>query len=43
MLSRGGEVVEVLVRFEGCWRRYTLHCHSLEHEDMAMTADFAVV
>lgn len=34
------EVVDVLVRFEG-YRG--LHCHNLEHEDMAMMAVFEVV
>ncbi|MFB7328416.1 multicopper oxidase family protein [Streptomyces sp. NPDC056190] len=37
------EVVEVLVRFDGYKGRYMLHCHSLEHEDMAMMANFSVV
>ncbi|MBF8190996.1 multicopper oxidase family protein [Nonomuraea sp. K274] len=37
------EVVDVLARFEGYRGRYMLHCHNLEHEDMAMMADFDVV
>jgi len=37
------EVVDVLVRFDGFRGRYMLHCHNLEHEDMAMMADFQVV
>ena len=37
------EVVQVLVRFEGYRGRYLLHCHNLEHEDMAMMADLDVV
>ncbi|WP_243086555.1 multicopper oxidase family protein [Streptomyces sp. 891-h] len=37
------EVVDVLVRFSGYRGRYMLHCHNLEHEDMAMMADFRVV
>ncbi|MGW7456548.1 multicopper oxidase family protein [Streptomyces sp. NPDC054797] len=37
------EVVEVLVRFDGFKGRYMLHCHNLEHEDMAMMANFEVV
>ncbi len=37
------EVVEVLVRFRGHRGRYMLHCHNLEHEDMAMMANFDVV
>ncbi|WP_241779760.1 multicopper oxidase family protein [Streptomyces natalensis] len=36
------EVVEVLVRFTGYKGRYMLHCHNLEHEDMAMMANFQV-
>ncbi|MGW4165093.1 multicopper oxidase family protein [Streptomyces sp. NPDC004788] len=36
------EVVEVLARFAGYRGRYMLHCHNLEHEDMAMMADFQV-
>ncbi|MFF7728418.1 multicopper oxidase family protein [Streptomyces sp. NPDC008001] len=37
------EVVEVLVRFTGYKGRYMLHCHNLEHEDMAMMANFDVI
>ncbi|MET9071498.1 multicopper oxidase family protein [Streptomyces sp. NPDC004232] len=37
------EVVEVLVRFRGYRGRYMLHCHNLEHEDMAMMANYQVV
>lgn len=37
------EVVEVLVRFTGYRGRYVLHCHNLEHEDMAMMANFDIV
>ncbi|MBO8198090.1 multicopper oxidase family protein [Streptomyces smyrnaeus] len=37
------EVVDVLVRFAGYRGRYMFHCHNLEHEDMAMMADFRVV
>ncbi|GEL19068.1 multicopper oxidase domain-containing protein [Pseudonocardia asaccharolytica] len=36
------EVVEVLVRFRGYRGRYVLRCHHLEHEDMAMMANFQV-
>ena len=35
--------VEVLVKFTGFKGRYMLHCHNLEHEDMAMMANFTVV
>ncbi|HEU4347802.1 MAG TPA: multicopper oxidase domain-containing protein [Actinoplanes sp.] len=34
------ETVEVLVRFTDYPGRYLLHCHNLEHEDMAMMAAF---
>ncbi|MFG2648497.1 multicopper oxidase family protein [Streptomyces sp. NPDC048436] len=37
------EVVDVLARFSGYKGRYMLHCHNLEHEDMAMMANFEVV
>jgi spore coat protein A len=36
------EVVDVLARFEGYRGRYMLHCHNLEHEDMAMMVNFDV-
>ncbi len=36
------ETVEVAVRFTGHRGLYMLYCHDLEHEDMAMMADFAV-
>jgi spore coat protein A len=36
------QAVEVLVRFAGFRGRYMLHCHNLEHEDMAMMANFDV-
>jgi spore coat protein A len=34
------ETVEVAVRFTDLPGRYLLHCHNLEHEDMAMMAAF---
>jgi spore coat protein A len=37
------EAVEVLIRFDGYRGRYLVHCHNLEHEDMAMMANFRVV
>ncbi|UKY48567.1 multicopper oxidase family protein [Streptomyces inhibens] len=37
------EVVDVLARFDGYRGRYMLHCHNLEHEDMAMMANFQVI
>ena len=36
------EVVEVAVRFSDHAGRYVMHCHNLEHEDMAMMATFVV-
>ncbi|MFG3052150.1 multicopper oxidase family protein [Kitasatospora sp. NPDC048239] len=39
---RPAEAVEVLVRFTDYRGTYMLHCHNLEHEDMAMMADFVV-
>lgn len=35
---RPGEVVDVAVRFSDYRGRYVMHCHNLEHEDMAMMA-----
>jgi spore coat protein A len=37
------EVVEVAVRFTDHAGRYVLHCHNLEHEDMAMMAALQTV
>ncbi|MET0132845.1 MAG: multicopper oxidase domain-containing protein [Kibdelosporangium sp.] len=36
------EVVAVMVRFDGYRGRYMMHCPNLEHEDMAMMANFDV-
>jgi len=38
-----GNVVRVLVPFEGYRGKYVFHCHNLEHEDMTMMANFEVV
>jgi len=38
-----GETVEVIARFDGYRGKYVLHCHNLEHEDMAMMANFQVI
>ena len=38
-----GQVANVLVKFSGYRGRYVFHCHNLEHEDMAMMANFEVV
>ncbi len=40
---RPGEVVDVAVRFSGFRGRYVMHCHNLEHEDMAMMATIRTV
>ncbi|MGW4822556.1 multicopper oxidase family protein [Streptomyces sp. NPDC004227] len=37
---RPAEAVEVAVRFTDCTGPFMLHCHNLEHEDMAMMGDF---
>jgi FtsP/CotA-like multicopper oxidase with cupredoxin domain len=37
---RPAEVVDVLVRFTSHKGKYLIHCHNLEHEDMAMMAGF---
>ena len=37
---RPSEYVEVLVRFTDYLGPYLMHCHNLEHEDMAMMATF---
>jgi spore coat protein A, manganese oxidase len=37
-----GEEVRVIARFSGYRGRYVLHCHNLEHEDMAMMANVDV-
>ncbi len=38
---RPAEVLDVAVRFTDHRGRYLIHCHNLEHEDMAMMAAFA--
>jgi FtsP/CotA-like multicopper oxidase with cupredoxin domain len=40
---RPAEVVEVAVRFTDHAGRFVLHCHNLEHEDMAMMATIRTV
>ena len=37
-----GETAEIIMRFGGYPGRYVFHCHNLEHEDMAMMANFSV-
>ena len=38
-----GETAEILARFTGFRGRYVLHCHNLEHEDMAMMGSLHVM
>lgn len=39
---RGGESADIAVRFQDYPGRYVLHCHNLEHEDLAMMATLAI-
>jgi spore coat protein A len=38
-----GEIVDVAVRFTDHAGRFLVHCHNLEHEDMAMRATIRTV
>ena len=40
---RPAEVVDVLIKFTAHKGKYLIHCHNLEHEDMAMMAAFETV
>jgi len=40
--QRPAEYADLLVRFPKLPGRYVMHCHNLEHEDMAMMAAFVV-
>ncbi|MBB5079588.1 multicopper oxidase family protein [Nonomuraea endophytica] len=40
---RETQTVEIITRFTGYRGRYVMHCHNLEHEDMAMMSTFEVV
>jgi FtsP/CotA-like multicopper oxidase with cupredoxin domain len=40
---RPAEMAEIAVRFTDYTGRYVFHCHNLEHEDMAMMANFVTV
>lgn len=40
---RPAEDISIAVRFDTYTGRYLLHCHNLEHEDMAMMANFTPV
>ncbi|AYF99421.1 multicopper oxidase family protein [Protaetiibacter intestinalis] len=37
---RPSEEAEIAIRFDGYRGKYVFHCHNLEHEDMAMMANF---
>ncbi|UYM07598.1 multicopper oxidase family protein [Solicola gregarius] len=37
-----GETAHVLVKFDSYPGKYVFHCHNLEHEDMAMMANFEI-
>ncbi|MFE4646208.1 multicopper oxidase family protein [Streptomyces sp. NPDC056730] len=39
---RPAEEVAIAIRFDGYRGTYVFHCHNLEHEDMAMMANFVV-
>jgi FtsP/CotA-like multicopper oxidase with cupredoxin domain len=40
---RPAAAVEIVTRFSDYPGRFMLHCHNLEHEDMAMMADFETI
>ncbi len=42
-LARPGEVLRVILRFDGYGGRYVYHCHMLEHEDNDMMRPFEVI
>lgn len=39
---RPAEEVAIAIRFDGYRGKYVFHCHNLEHEDMAMMANYEV-
>jgi FtsP/CotA-like multicopper oxidase with cupredoxin domain len=43
ILLRGGENVDVFLKFRDHLGPFVFHCHNMEHEDMAMMARFDVV
>jgi FtsP/CotA-like multicopper oxidase with cupredoxin domain len=43
ILLKGGDTVEVFLRFRDHLGPFVFHCHNMEHEDMAMMARFDVV
>ena len=38
-----GQIVRLLIRFDGYRGMYAFHCHKLEHEDIMTLANFEVV
>jgi FtsP/CotA-like multicopper oxidase with cupredoxin domain len=43
ILLKGGDTVEVFLKFRDHLGPFVFHCHNMEHEDMAMMARFDVV
>jgi FtsP/CotA-like multicopper oxidase with cupredoxin domain len=43
ILLKGGDTVEVFLRFRDNLGPFVFHCHNMEHEDMAMMARFDVI
>ena len=43
ILLRGGENVDVFLKFRDYSGPFVFHCHNIEHEDMAMMARFDIV
>ena len=40
---RPGQIMRLLIRFDGYRGMYAFHCHNLEHEDTMALANFEVV
>jgi spore coat protein A len=43
ILLKGGDTVDVYLKFRDHLGPFVFHCHNMEHEDMAMMARFDVV
>jgi FtsP/CotA-like multicopper oxidase with cupredoxin domain len=43
VLLRGGESVDVFLKFRDYSGPFVFHCHNIEHEDMAMMARFDII
>ena len=43
ILLKGGDTVEVFLKFRDHLGPFVFHCHNMEHEDMAMMARFDVI